>query len=55
VGRHCLAELDLAAMSLPHEFDFVVSAGNVMTFLESTWDLRPFTPSSEVLVAVVAR
>lgn len=101
-----LAALDLAAMSLPHEFDMVVCAGNVMTFLDpstrravlsriashlvpggrlavgfgadrgyeyaeffddvaevglheelrlATWDLRPFTPSSEFLVAVVAR
>jgi SAM-dependent methyltransferase len=101
-----LAQLDLAAMSLPHEFDVAVCAGNVMTFLDpstrravlsrlrlhlvpggrlavgfgagrdyafeeffddvvaaglheelhlSTWDLRPFTPSSDFLVAVVAR
>lgn len=101
-----LAELDLAAMSLPHEFDVAVCAGNVMTFLDpstrrtvlerigshlvpggrlavgfgadrgyefveffddvaatglsvelrlSTWDLHPFTSSSEFLVAVVAR
>jgi SAM-dependent methyltransferase len=100
-----LAELDHAAMSLPHEFDLAVCAGNVMTFLDpstrrsvlarvgahlvpggrlavgfgagrgydfaeffadvaavglreelrlSTWDLRPFTPSSDFLVAVVA-
>ena len=99
-----LAELDLAAMELPHEFDVVVSAGNVMTFLDpatrrdvlarlrahlvpggrlvvgfgagrgypfdeffadtaaaglheelrlATWDLRPFTPSSDFLVAVL--
>ncbi|MFT3851298.1 MAG: class I SAM-dependent methyltransferase [Ilumatobacteraceae bacterium] len=101
-----LAELDLAAMSLPHEFDVAVSAGNVMAFLDpstrrgalerigahlvpggrlvvgfgagrgyafdeffddvaaaglreelrlSTWDLRPFTPSSDFLVAVARR
>jgi len=101
-----LAELDLAAMSLPHEFDVAVCAGNVVTFLDpttrravlsrigshlvpggrlvvgfgvgrdytfeeffddvaaaglheevrlSTWDLRPFTPSSDFLVAVVSR
>ena len=100
-----LAELDLAAMSLPHEFDIAVCAGNVMTFLDpstrrtvlarigshlvpggrlavgfgagrgydfegffddvaavglhdelrlSTWDLRPFTTSSEFLVAVLS-
>lgn len=29
-----LAELDLAAAGLPHEFDVIVSAGNVMTFLD---------------------
>jgi SAM-dependent methyltransferase len=29
-----LAELDLAAMSLPHQFDIAVCAGNVMTFLD---------------------
>jgi SAM-dependent methyltransferase len=101
-----LAELDLASMGLPHEFDVAVCAGNVMTFLDpttrravlarlgahlagdgrlavgfgagrgydfeeffddvaavglridlrlATWDLRPFTPSSDFLVAVVAR
>jgi len=101
-----LAELDLAAMSLPHEFDVAVCAGNVMTFLDpatrqaalarirahlvpggrlavgfgidrgydvdeffadvaaaglheqvrlATWDLLPFTPSADFLVAVVAR
>lgn len=101
-----LAELDLAAMSLPHEFDLAVCAGNVMTFIDpatrrrvlarlrdhlalggrlvvgfgvdrgypveeffddvaaaglrdevrlGTWDLRPFTPASDFLVAVVAR
>jgi SAM-dependent methyltransferase len=101
-----LAELDLASMGLPHEFDVAVSAGNVMAFLDpatrravlarlrahlggdgrlvvgfgadrgyafedffadvaaaglredvrlSTWDLRPFTPSSEFLVAILAR
>jgi hypothetical protein len=101
-----LAQLDLAAIGLPHEFDVAVCAGNVMTFLDpatrrsvldrlgahlagdgrlvvgfgadrgysfeaffadvaaaglrdelrlSTWDLRPFTPSSEFLVAVLAR
>ena len=99
-----LAELDLSAMSLPFEFDVVVCAGNVMTFLDpstrrtvlgrlgahlaaggrlvvgfgagrdylfeeffhdvaaaglhdelllGTWSLRPFTPSSEFLVAVL--
>ena len=101
-----LADLDLSSMGLPHEFDVVVSAGNVMTFLDpttrravlssvgshlapdgrlavgfgagrgydfddffadvaavglrdelrlSSWDLRPFTPSSDFLVAVIAR
>ena len=101
-----LAELDLAAMGVDEGFDAVVSAGNVMTFLDphtrqsvlerlaahlreggrlvigfgagreysfaeffedvetvglvtdvllSTWDLRPFTPDSEFLVAVLAR
>lgn len=29
-----LAELDLAAMGLPHEFDVAVCAGNVMPFLD---------------------
>ncbi len=101
-----LAELDLAALSLPHEFDVAVCAGNVMTFLDpatrravltrigthlvpggrmavgfgadrgygfdeffddvaaaglheelrlSTWDLRPFSPGADFLVAVLAR
>ena len=101
-----LAELDLAAMALPHEFDVAVCAGNVMTFVDpatrravleriaahlvadgrlvvgfgtgrgydvdelfadaaavglreelrlATWDLRPFTPSADFLVAVLAR
>jgi SAM-dependent methyltransferase len=101
-----LAELDLASMGLPHEFDVAVCAGNVMTFLDpatrravlgrvgahlapegrlavgfgagrgydfdeffddvaaaglrtelrlSTWDLRPFTPASDFLVAVLGR
>lgn len=101
-----LAELDLAGLGLDHEFDVIVSAGNVMAFLDpvtrrsvldrlgahlaadgrivvgfgadrgyafddffadveavglrtelrlSTWDLRPFGPSSDFLVAVVAR
>jgi len=101
-----LAELDLAAMSLPHEFDVAVCAGNVMTFVDpatrrdvlarigahlvpggrlvvgfgagrgyefdeffddvaavglheqlrlATWDLRPFTPAADFLVAVVGR
>jgi SAM-dependent methyltransferase len=100
-----LAELDLAAMGLPHEFDVAVCAGNVMTFLDpatrravlgrvgshlvpggrlvvgfgagrgydfdeffeditavglheelrlATWDLRPFTPSADFLVAIAA-
>ena len=100
-----LAELDLAAMGLPHEFEVAVCAGNVMTFLDpatrravlarvgahlvpggrlvvgfgagrgydfdaffedvaavglheelrlATWDLRPFTPSADFLVAVAA-
>ena len=100
-----LADLDLAPMGLPHEFDVAVCAGNVMTFLDpstrrsvlarlrahlapegrlavgfgagrgyefreffedvaaaglredlrlSTWDLRPFTPTSEFLVAILA-
>jgi SAM-dependent methyltransferase len=101
-----LAELDLASMGLPHEFDVAVCAGNVMTCLDlatrravlgrvgahlapegrlavgfgagrgydfdeffddvaaaglrtelrlSTWDLRPFTPASDFLVAVLGR
>jgi len=101
-----LAVLDLASLGLTHEFDAIVSAGNVMTFLDpttrravlgalrahlatdgrlvvgfgsargysfdeffadahaaglreelrlSTWDLRPFTPSSHFLVAVLSR
>ncbi len=101
-----LAELDLAAMGLPHEFDVAVCAGNVMPFLDpstrraalscigahlvpggrlavgfgsgrdyafeeffadvaaaglveelrlSTWDLRPFSTSSDFLVAVLTR
>jgi SAM-dependent methyltransferase len=101
-----LAELDLPAMGVREGFDAVVSAGNVMTFLDpdtrrpvlerlgehlrpggrivtgfgagrdysfaeffddvesvgllpevllSTWDLRPFTPESDFLVAVLAR
>lgn len=29
-----LADFDLAAMGLPHEFDVAVCAGNVMTFLD---------------------
>lgn len=29
-----LAELDLSAMAVPQEFDVIVSAGNVMTFLD---------------------
>ena len=31
-----LAQLDLSAASLPHEFDIAVCAGNVMTFLDPT-------------------
>ncbi|HPB45303.1 MAG TPA: class I SAM-dependent methyltransferase [Microthrixaceae bacterium] len=31
-----LAEFDLEAMGLPHEFDLAVCAGNVMTFLDPT-------------------
>jgi len=31
-----LAELDLSAMAVPQEFDLIVSAGNVMTFLDPT-------------------
>jgi SAM-dependent methyltransferase len=31
-----LAELDLASVGLPAEFDVIVSAGNVMTFLDPT-------------------
>lgn len=101
-----LAEFDLPAVGIPDGFDVVVSAGNVMTFLDpatrrsvlarlgahlaadgrlvvgfgggrgyefdeffddlagvgltvevrlSSWDLRPFTPSSEFLVAVAGR
>lgn len=101
-----LAELDLAAKGLPSEFDAIVAAGNVMTFLDpatrravlerlgahlaeggrlaigfganrgydfgeffadaaavglreelrlATWDLRPLTPTSDFLVAVLAR
>lgn len=100
-----LAELDLPAVGIDEPFDVIVSAGNVMTFLDpltrrpvlerlaahlapsgrivagfgagrgypfeeffadvadaglrtevllSTWDLRPFEPSSEFLVAVLA-
>ena len=100
-----LAELDLSSTS-PNEFDIVVAAGNVMTFLDpatrrtvlerlgahlapdgrlvvgfgagrdygfdeffddvsaaglrdevrlSTWDLRPFTASSDFLVAIIGR
>jgi SAM-dependent methyltransferase len=101
-----LAELDLAARGVIHEFDAIVSAGNVMAFLDpatrrqvlgrmaahlapegrvvvgfgagrdydfdeffedvasagltvdlrlSTWDLRPFEPESDFLVAVLSR
>jgi SAM-dependent methyltransferase len=101
-----LAELDLAASGVAAGFDAIVSAGNVMTFLDpatrgtviarlgevlapegrlvigfgggrgyefdeffahvaaaglreelrlSTWDLRPFTATSDFLVAVLAR
>lgn len=103
-----LSELDLAATDLPgpHEFDVIVSAGNVVAFLDpatrrtvlsrlrshlapegrlvigfgagrdyefddffadvaavdlhedlrlATWDLRPFTPTSDFLVAVLSR
>ncbi len=100
-----LADLNLAGQTDPAEFDVIVSAGNVMTFLDpgtrgtvvdrlaahlalagrlvvgfgagrgygfdefasdvaraglvfdlrlSTWDLRPFTPSSEFMVAVLS-
>lgn len=101
-----LAELDLAAHGITEPFDVVVSAGNVMPFLDpatrrdvlarlrdhlapdgrlvvgfgagrgyefadffadaaavglqehlrlATWDLRPFTPTSDFLVAVFGR
>lgn len=101
-----LSELDLSTRSDPCEFDVVVVAGNVMTFLDpatnrqvlghlrdhlapdgrlvigfgagrgyefgdffadaaavglreqlrlGTWDLRPFTPESDFLVAVLSR
>ena len=101
-----VAELDLSASGTAHQFDVVVCAGNVMTFLDpatrrasigamaahlapegrvvvgfgagrgyefaeffddvaavglrddlclSTWDVRPFTASSDFLVAVLAR
>lgn len=101
-----LSDVDLSALSLPHEFDVAVCAGNVMTFLDpatrravldrirahlvddgrlvvgfgsdrgydfddffadvaavglreelrlSTWDLRPFTPTSNFLVAILGR
>ncbi|MBS1837654.1 MAG: class I SAM-dependent methyltransferase [Actinobacteria bacterium] len=101
-----LSELDLAARSDPSEFDAIVCAGNVMTFLDpttnrqviehlgahlapggrlvigfgagrgydfgdffddvgavgltvdlrlATWDLRPFRPDADFLVAVLSR
>ncbi len=101
-----LAELDLTVSGLTHEFDAIVCAGNVMTFLDpatrravierlgahladrgrlvigfgsgrgyefdeffadaeaagvraelclATWDVRPFDPTSDFLVAVLAR
>lgn len=101
-----LSTLDLAAQGLPGAYDVIVSAGNVMTFLDpdthravlerlgahlaedgrlvigfgtsrgydveeffddvaatglvehvrlGTWDLRPFTPASDFLVAVLGR
>lgn len=101
-----LSELDLSSGSVPSEFDLVVVAGNVMTFLDpttnratlgrlgahlapggrlvvgfgagrgydfesffddveangltvdlrlGTWDLRPFGPDSDFLVAVLSR
>ncbi|GAB0104930.1 class I SAM-dependent methyltransferase [Nocardia sp. JMUB6875] len=101
-----LAELDLPSRGIPADFDVIVCAGNVMTFLApstrqavltafarhlsptgrlitgfgadrgydftefladaetsgltadlqlSTWDLRPFTPDSDFLVAVFSR
>jgi SAM-dependent methyltransferase len=100
-----LAELDLPARGVPEQFDVIVSAGNVMSFLApstrvpvlrrlrahlaadgraaigfgagrgygfdrflddaaeagftpelllSTWDLRPFNPTSDFLVALLA-
>jgi len=100
-----LTDLNLAGVTDPSEFDVIVSAGNVMTFLDpatrgtvvqrlaehlapdgrlvvgfgagrgygfdefaddaaeaglafdlrlATWDLRPFTPSSDFLVAVLS-
>lgn len=101
-----LSELDLPAVGVEGGFDVIVSAGNVMTFIDpatrrvilerlaahlapagrivvgfgagrgyefadfftdaaaaglreelslATWDLRPFTPTAEFLVAVLAR